>query len=291
MSIPHSGDDKARKILDRTLKKYNRYQEPTPLKTPAWGPDFFLLKRSAFFATLHEDIQQTILETLSLSMLLESYGFEKLGIGYCGKLANIATNMEERQIFSLMGAEEATHFQWLVPYIPVEYQTSYMSPYLALMDEMIDIDVPNTLYYLVQIILEGWAIHHYKSLYSQCQDASLKNILKNILRDESNHHQIGKTFFEVQNLSLKDKAIIVDCLKGYTDFVRMGTGTKHIIKVIDEACGGLSSKHKQQLLDDLCFEQTTHLKLKLYKQLMCQPGLEEIIQTLEDQDYFKAYRA
>jgi rubrerythrin len=288
MHTKHSGDEKANKLIHKYLNKYQRTQIYTPLKKPAWQAEFFLLNQSTLYNQLKEEQQQQVLHLCAQGLLLDSYGIEKIGISYCGKLANIAPSMEERQMFSLIGADEATHLQWLTPYIPESLRTQHLSPFLALMDQVIVLDNANMLYYLVQILLEGWSIKHYKALYDHCADEGLKKIIKNTLRDESMHHHTGKTFFNAAKLSDSDKKLILDRLKGYCELMR--TGPYQVVQAMEQVLGELSKQDKITLLEELNTQDTCHFKLQMFKQLMLQPGLESLVQQLIDEEYFEAIK-
>lgn len=283
INTPHSGDEKANQLINKYLSKHQRTQSFESLTTPPWDAKFFGLHQSSLFNQIKEEQQQAILFKISQFLLLESYGIEKIGINYCGKLANIAPTMQERQMFAFIGADEATHLQWLLPYIPEEMRTNYISPFLGYMDEVIVYNTANVLYYLVQILLEGWSIQHYKALYQGCQDEPLKQIIKDTLKDESNHHHTGKTFFSAAQFSDQDKAFVMERLKGYCDVLRIGPF--QVVKAFDEVLGGLSVKDKTTLLDELKTLELSKLKMQMFKRLLVQPGLETMIQDLEDQGF------
>lgn len=288
MAVPHSLDSQAQKFIAKTLNRFGKSQAVSPLQSPAWPADFFGLDKSDLFKHLPEDKQTAILEQLSLSLLLDSFGIEKIGIAYCGRMSSTAPTMEERQLFAMMGADEAIHYQWLCPYIPHELRCSYQSPILEMMSQMLELDAPNVLYYLSQIILEGWSIRHYKALSAKCQDETLTHIIKQMLKDESSHHYTGKVLFNPKALSPIQKATIVDYLKWYTEIIRMAPS--HIVQTVDKVAG-LSKQQHQQMLESLEHQKSTQYKLSVFKQLMSQPGMESVVDEIDQAGYFEVRAA
>lgn len=284
MAVPHSLNPKANYFIQKSLERFDKEQSFTPLTSPPWKAEFFQLDQSKLFNALTQENQQAILDKLSLSLLLDSFGIEKIGITYCGRISSTAPTMEERQLFSMMGADEAIHYQWLSPYIPNALRTTYRSPILQMMEDMLTLDAPNLFYYLTQIILEGWSIRHYKALSSQCQDATLTQIIKQILKDESSHHYTGKVLFDASQMTKAELNTIIDNLKLYTDIIRLGTS--HIVQVVDEIVG-LTQSQRKKMLADLNHDKTTAYKLAVFKHLMNQPGMESVVADIEEQGYFE----
>lgn len=286
MGTPHNDCPKTQDFVAKTLVRTGRFKEHHPLTAPPWPAQYYQLHHSKLFNQLDDEKKTDILNKLGLDLLLGSFGIEKVGIGYCGRMSSTAETMEERLLFSMMGADEAVHYQLLCPYIPLELRSTYTSPFLSLMDQMLESDAPNILYYLSQIIIEGWGIYHYRALANQCMDPNLKAIIKQMLKDESSHHHTGKVLFKVNQLRKNDKAYILDSLKHYTDIIRLGTS--QVIGVIDEVVG-LSKNQKHELKQAIQQDKTTHYQLSIFKQLMSQPGMEAIVHDIERAGYFEVY--
>jgi hypothetical protein len=282
-------DEKACNLIHAFLKKGGRVQPHTINPTPLWPADFFHLDKSSLFQRSPIEEQYQILSYCTQDLLNESYFIEKIGIAYAAKLVLLSPSTEAKQLFSFIGADEATHLEWILPYIPEAIRTQPTGPLLALITQITQLNNANLLYYLVQIILEGWGLKHYKSLSQYCLDPYFKTILDRILQDEALHHHSGKILFSSDTLTAPELYIIKDTLKAYCDLVRVGP--QAVIKAVDKVKGGLSRKTQIELFNDLEGEQSAKEKLDLLFKLMNQPGLEKIVQELCIEGYFTPYAA
>ena len=77
-------------------------------------------------------------------------------------------------LYSLFAADEAAHFHWIRAYAPAAaIADGPGNPFLRLLDELLRTEDAPTLCYLVQVVLEGWGIHHYHALAKASLDADL----------------------------------------------------------------------------------------------------------------------
>ncbi len=282
-------DEKSLKLINGFLKKRtNLYQDPSSAKL-YWPAEFYGLDKSAFYQNANIDLKNNINHLCDQDILNESYFIEKIGIAYSAKLILMAPTTEIKQIFSFIAADEATHLQWLTPFIPQAIRTKPSGPLLSMINQIVQLETPNLLYYLVQIILEGWGIKHYKMLSQNCQEPQLKYILDSILQDEALHHHSGKSFFCVKQLNHHDFIIIKDILKAYCDLVRIGP--QSVMLSLSKAMGGFDKAQFAQLYDELDGAKSSSDKLSTLFKLMNQPGLELIVQEIADEGYFNPYTA
>lgn len=282
-------DRKIDKLIHGFLKRKGALQQTSHCALPAWSAEFYGLQNSLQFQQANDEDQLHILSSCAQDLLNESYHIEKIGMEYCAKLTLIATTSEAQQLFSFMAADEATHLQWITPYIPENRRSQTNSLLLSLIHQVLVLNNVNLLCYLVQIILEGWGLLHYKQLSTYCIDPQLKQVFFNILQDEALHHQSGKTLFVGNQLSLSDKHILKEHLKAYCDLVRIGP--QAIVQAVEKSLGGLLPRQRVELFTALKTTDTSQYKLNYLKNLMQQPGLEAVIQSLHDDGYFTPYSA
>ncbi|HEY9747602.1 MAG TPA: ferritin-like domain-containing protein, partial [Allocoleopsis sp.] len=76
---------------------------------PYWDATHFGLERVAIFQDASEEEQRAIAQIASQGLLAEAYFVEKAGMGYMAKMLLLAETLEERMLYSLFAAEEATH--------------------------------------------------------------------------------------------------------------------------------------------------------------------------------------
>lgn len=280
-------ESNAQKLINSHLKRSNRNAIVHPLDSEIyWNAIFFNLEQSTLYQELSTYEKKHVLADCSHNLLLESYFIEQTGISYSAKLTLLAPTLEEKQMFSFIASDEATHLYWLSNFIT----GAKPKPHGALIDlieQVIIIDKPNVLYYLVQIILEGWGLKHYNTLSKYCQNADLKKILLDIVKDEALHHHTGKTFFDAKQLSQAERNIIKDVLTSYCDLIR--SGPQAVAHVMSKRLGGLNLKQKTHLFNQLGSEAQSFEKLLILKKLMLQPGMDNIVAELENENYFKPY--
>lgn len=284
----HLGDEKKlSRIVEAYLKLQGKFQpfDAAP-QNYFWGPEHYHLHSSALFTQATREQQMQILERCSKNLVAESYFVEKSAFAYCAKMMLLAETTEIAQVYSMIANEEAIHLEWITPYIDVKDRVCPEGEFFGFLSFLIEECDANLLPYLVQVILEGWGLHHYKSLAKGCQHHNLKTIFLNIARDEALHHHTGEVVFDAQRASPQQHLFIEDCLKKYTEMVRFGP--QHLISVVDEALGGISKSDKRQFLIDINARETAQQKLALLKKLMLQPGIERTVQKLDDEGYFTA---
>jgi len=101
LDAPHWPPDRALDGILRTLMK--RRELPLPARPPdpatLWPP----------FAAVPRDV----LARCAVDRLGEAIMVEKLGLACCAKMTLFAATEEERMLYSMLAADEATHLFWL----------------------------------------------------------------------------------------------------------------------------------------------------------------------------------
>lgn len=273
------------RIITAYLKiqgKYRPYVEDN--KPFYWDADHFNLHKSTLFLQATDQQQYTILEKCSQDLISESYFVEKSAFAYCAKMMLLAENTEIAQVYSMIANEEAIHLEWITPYMDVDKRHGSPGEFFKFLSYLIETCDANLLPYLVQIILEGWGLQHYKKLAHGCLDERLKGVFLDIVRDEALHHHTGEVVFSARQATESQYFFIEECLKSYADMVRFGP--QQVVNAIDEALGGINKKDRTQLLIEIEARATSIEKLALLKNLMVQPGIEPIVQKLDAEGYF-----
>lgn len=231
-----------------------------------WDADYFGLDRVEIFREGNADLKRAILEGCSRTLLNEAYFIEKSGMAYCSKMILLAESTEVRQVYGLIAADEASHLQWIRPWVREEDRVRPDGAMLRFLSDLIEVCDANSLAYLVQVILEGWGLHHYQSLYQSCRDPLLKQRLRAIAKDEALHHHTGEVVFDSSQLSGEQCTLVKDSLASYCEMVRVGP--QSVVAAVDRAAGGLSEKHRVQVFAELDCERTAQEKLDLLRGLM-----------------------
>ncbi|MBI2809495.1 MAG: ferritin-like domain-containing protein [Candidatus Melainabacteria bacterium] len=249
-----------------------------------WSADWWGLESSSVFANLSFEKQNDVLARCNKSLLTEAYFIEKSGLAYSAKMVLTAKNTDEAQLFALIGADEAKHLAWVEPYLSADAKQLPHGHFLSFLSNLIEEYPPRLLVYLVQIILEGWGLDHYSRLAKSCMQPELSKIFAAILKDEALHHKSGAVLFDATQLSRRDFSLIEDALQHYSLMVRVGP--QAALSAVDAVAGGLSEDELQEVLVALRHQDETPRKLSLLKQLMSQPLVDQVVETLDAEHCF-----
>ncbi|MBY0371128.1 ferritin-like domain-containing protein [bacterium] len=250
-----------------------------------WPAEYFGLNHSSLFRSLNGDQQGAILGQCSHQLLQEAYYVEKSGSQFTAKMSLLAGTTEERMLFSLIAADEAAHLYSVRSFLTQEPAAHQELPFLKLLADIIENSSRMTLVFVVQVVLEGWGITHYRGLLERCCDPDLKAVLQEILNDEYKHHGSGVVLLSEGQLSAREKHEITETMVRFLEMVAVGpTG---VVQVVEQNCQGLGTEARKALYEDLRSEETTREKLDLLKKLMAQPGVLDIVEALDKKGCFE----
>lgn len=275
------------RILRAALQKKNHSSSNT--ETVFWNATFFSLDRVKYFQEATPEQQQEILTIANRDILEEIYWVEQAGVGYMAKMVTLSDTFEERLLYGLFAADEATHLGAISDFFrhpPVfadDAFLGYLSSLLESSDKLLLIT-------LMQVVLEGWGMSHYRSLANNCQDISLKKVLQNFLESESRHHALGVT--QLRSYDRYSQESLKSIHAALTYFLYMvQVGPQRLLKAIEQGLGYLSIKDKIKILEELQTELSSNTRLKLLQSLMIGTVPTSILQSLEEQGSFNAYSA
>ncbi|MEM7065917.1 MAG: ferritin-like domain-containing protein [Cyanobacteria bacterium P01_B01_bin.77] len=257
-----------------------------------WQADYFDLERVSIFQAASELEQQQILQQLNQDLLQESLFIEQAGVGYMAKMVLMADSSQERLLYSLFTADETTHLVQLQPYAAT-YRPSVGAPpeihdpFLQLLADIVESTDKALLLFVLQVVLEGWGLTHYRRLAQGCRDHPLGELFRSFLQAESRHHGAGVTLFkqsyDQSHLSPSSQTAIVDCLASFLQMVRVGP--QRVVSAIATAKGHLSRSQRLQILQQLDTVTHSHQRLQLLKSLMASTQ-SSIVSELEHKGLF-----
>jgi hypothetical protein len=169
-------------------------------------------------------------------------------------------------LYALIAGDEAAHYYWISRFV---HGAPAPSPFLKLIGSWIEHGSRSALTLLVQVVLEGWGVQHYRLLAGDCHDAQLAAVLREIVTDEARHHGSGMRLLGQRALNGADRAEIAGTLAGLLDLVRCGPqAVVAAIEPVDRA----------RCFVQLQAEEETGRKLALLRDLISDP---EIIARLD----------
>ncbi|MGD1863508.1 MAG: ferritin-like domain-containing protein [Phormidesmis sp.] len=272
---------KLNRILLATLEKKPRL--PKSIDCAPWGPDCFGLAYSPLFNESSALEQHRILQLASQALLGESYAIEKAGVGYMAKMTLLAETTEERMLYSLFGADETTHLAQLTPFVIGMDKLDKTDPFLQLLESLLETADRSALMFVIQVVLEGWGLSHYRMLSKTCRHPALSALFRSFLQAEARHHGAGMLLFDRATLSEKSRDLIVETLAAFLQMVRVGP--QRLVGAIAQVKGGLSRDQRIRLFTELDTETQSGMRLELLLSLITSAA-PDIAETLDSFSLF-----
>jgi len=284
-NLPHIGStDRLQNILSLALKdRIGVSDRQSQNQNPYWDATHFGLDRVGIFREANPDRQTAILQIASYGLLAESYLIEKAGMGYMAKMVLLAETTEERMLYALFSAEEATHFAQVSNFLPSAIQIDLeYDAFLKFLAQLVETEDKSILQFVLQVVLEGWGISHYRNLAKDCRSIELGSLFASFLQDEAQHHRTGSILFDRSTLTKSSQDAIVEAL---TIFLRMiQVGPQQVLDSIAKVEGDLSRSQKLKILEELDTETHSGSRLKILRGLMRQAS--DIVDRLEQKGCF-----
>lgn len=283
LNLPHvTSNHKLRQVLTAALPKQERPK--IGLSFQYWNAEFFNLNRVKIFQDASDREQSTILELVNRSLLEEAYYIENAGVGYMAKMTLLAETIEERMLYGLFAADEAYHLSQISYFLPEMELTNHQDPFLNLLAEVVEGTDKTVLLFVLQVVLEGWGLSHYRRLAKGCREQNLAEIFSSFLDAEARHHATGSLLFEKILISKLSQELMIELLAKFLMMVQVGP--QNVLTAIAQVKGDLSRSQKIQILEELDTETHSGTRLKLLRSLMGGKSAEAIVQALEKKGAF-----
>ena len=265
LDAPHWPHDRALDTILGSLMK--RRDLPLPESPPdpvtLWPP----------FAQVSADV----VARCANDRLSEALMVEKLGLASCAKMTLLATSEEERMLYSMIASDEAMHFYWLSHFIS---QPLPPSPFLSLLAEIIENGTQTMLTMIVQVVLEGWGVEHYRSLAHDCANRELREVLRQIVIDEVRHHESGTRLLARREVTIPERDAIVAILARLLAMVQCGPQS------VVAAIAPRTRAEAVQWFEGLDAENDSRRKLLLLRTLIAEANVEGVVEALDARGAF-----
>ncbi|BAY88971.1 MULTISPECIES: hypothetical protein [unclassified Tolypothrix] len=283
LDLPYiNSDDKLRRILTAALP--NQSDNTSQPQLDYWDAEFFNLHQVQIFQQASLDEQSAILQLTNRSLLAESYFIEKAGVGYMAKMVLLAETVEERILYALFSADEATHLSQITNFLPEIASTNSNDPFLNLLAEVVESADKTVLLFVLQVVLEGWGLSHYRRLSKECHYPILSELFSSFLQAESRHHGTGTMLFNRNPVSPTSKATAIDILASFLSMVQLGP--QSVLSAIEQVKGHLTRSQKIQILEQLDTQTHSGTRLEILRSLMRGASAAAIVQALDERGAF-----
>ena len=274
---------KLHRVLASALGKKSS-SEAVAMTTPPWESTFFALDQSCLFQEATTEEQAQILQRASQDLLLEVYCLEKAGMGYMAKMTLLAETTEERMLYALFSADETTHLAQLGEFMTEsDVERGADDPFLQLLASLLETADRAVLLFVIQVVLEGWGLSHYRTLSKGCCHPALADLFRSFLHAEAQHHGAGVTLFDRTTLSAKNRTAIVEALATFLQMVQRGP--QRLVAAIAAVKGDLSRPQRLRLLTELDTETHSGQRLAILRSLIT-PVAPDIAETLDKHNLF-----
>ena len=281
--------DRLNTVLGNGLKKIlgEKARDPAPL--PLWKPDYFNLHQTRAFKHASEEQKLNIVRFSSQALLEEALYIEQSGMAYAAKMSIMSETIEERMLYGLFAADETTHYHQVRQFLPDQGKGTEPGEFHKMLTALIEEGDRDSLVFIIQVILEGWGLTHYRSLAQGCQSEAFSEVLKGIVRDEARHHGSGVILCRDRGLPEKSHDYVNDILS--TFFYMVQLGPQSVIESVEKSMGGLTRQQKIELFNQLGGQEQSQERLDLLKGLMQEDGFMKVSDYLDSKGHFKALRA
>ncbi|PCJ46861.1 MAG: hypothetical protein COA99_01935 [Moraxellaceae bacterium] len=256
---------------------------------PLWPSSFFNLDKAQVFVNAKTCDKEEVVRLCSQGLVEESLIIEKCGMAFCAKMSALADSIDERMFYNLMSAEEAIHYHQISQFLPDGGAGVSPNPFHLLLARLIENGDRDSLVFIIQVVLEGWGISHYKVLADSCTDPQFCFELREILKDESRHHGVGVIFSKQRGLNELSRDFVVEVMVEFLQMVQLGP--QAVVNAVEVVLGQLSREHKIELFQQLDGEKESAASLQTLRSLMLQNGGEAIVQRLDIHHSFTPYSA
>lgn len=282
LGLPHCQNDKLQRVLASTLGQTKTAAQGN---YPYWDATYFGLHRVKIFQESNVQEQAQILDCVNREVFQEAYFVEKAGMGYMSKMVLLADTIEERMLYGLFAADEATHLSQLSCFLPEPDLVYTYNPFLHFLADLVEGQDKAVLLFVIQVVLEGWGLSHYRSLAKDCRNSALGSLFTSFLQAESRHHGTGLLLFEQTVVSSASRSAIGEVLMLFLQMVQVGP--QGVVEAIAQVKGGLSRLQAIQVLEQLDTEAHSGQRLRVLRSLMRSEAAREIVQTLESRGMFE----
>ena len=237
-----------------------------PVTAAPWPADHFGLDKVTVYLAATPACRQRLLASCAADVLTEAFFIEKLGIGFAAKMTLLSRTSDERTAYALLGADEARHMAAVAAHLDGRPDAAGIAPddpFLTLLARAIDAGRRPTLAFLVQVVLEGWGVVHYRRLARAAVDPALRATLARLVKDEALHHGSGLAVLGRDGLAPADRraaeAVVVPLLS------MVQAGPQRTVARLDEILGPLGRSARVRAFAELDTERRAGDQLTLLR--------------------------
>lgn len=258
------------------------WQERAGTGVVPWTAEDYGLTRVARFQRAGADTQRAVVARCAATQLSEALDIENIGMAYAARMLIGAETVEERQLYATIAADEAVHHAALAPFAAASPDEG---PFLGLLGRLVEHGDRATQVLVVQVVLEGWGIEHYRALARTCCEPALAAVLRGIVEDEARHHGSGVVLAPRRPAA----EAAVDVMSAFLDMVRVGP--QAVLAALDAELGPATRAERVQDLEELDIAGHAGSRLLLIRRLLHKGGADAVVAALDARGRFTPFTA
>lgn len=282
-----ASDHRINSMVNAAARKLLGERWSLDAELPLWPAEYFNLDQSSLFGSLDQAEQHAVLTLCSEAIVEEALLIEKCGMAFGVKMSALAESVEERMFYNMMASEEAIHYHQVRQFLPNNGFDVKPNVFHRLLADLIENGDRDSLVFIIQVVLEGWGLKHYKNLAESCLSEAFSKELKEILKDESRHHGTGVIFAKEREFSGATCDYTVEILEDFLMMIQVGP--QSVLSAMETVAGPLETPQKLNLFNELDAENRSAEKLDTLRELMIQNGGAVIVERLEALNRFTPY--
>ncbi|HMX69217.1 ferritin-like domain-containing protein [Accumulibacter sp.] len=246
--------------------------DPADDRRDTWNAAFFRLPYTRYWHSAKQVERDALLARCTANVLGEALGVEAQAMDYSAKRVLAADNLIEKQVYSLIAAEEARHHRWLSGLQPTVVESGTPAAFAGLLARLVREASPLAQSYLLQIVLEGWGISHYRRLAAASLDAGATRLFAAIAQDEGLHYAAGIAHFDASRLTGAERAFIRIALAELCTL--LACGPLAVLHEVERSAGGFAPVERAQAFADLLDRCALRERLDHLARFVAHQGME-----------------
>ncbi len=277
-------ESKIHPVLRTSIRKASGMTpQVNPEALAPWNESFFGIEKTQVWREASLELCTEMLRACNRNILEEAVFIEDAGMTYTSRMTLLARSEQEKMLYSLFSADEATHYSWFKEALGPTFDKSRPNAFHHLLIDSITSHSAESLVFLIQVFLEGWGIQRYTELMRNCRNPRLREQLGMILQDEARHHGSGVVLNRegklLENLSPGARIDLLDTLQKFLGMVRCGPLAT--LESLASCTGGMTRAQKIRTLEQLESIAHSQARLDILKNLMIHEKAFDLIEKLE----------
>lgn len=266
-------------IQDKLISLDNLFKGPY-----FWSAERFSFDQCSLYNNFSESEKEHVLIFLSKMNLSMSWYIEKCAYHHGAKMILLSDTDTEKMYYSVFANEEALHqkeFERQMNFRPQKHDP--LHPLLNPLIRCIEQADKDTSIFVVQVLLEGYGMHIYKSLGESSLSNDLRNVYRRIVQEEAGHHGSGLLITDKKSIDEDTQRDIIDYIWEFSEAIQSPLFIRLALESIN---GKLTNTQFKKVLENISYATNAQKRLDILKNLVSRVDHWGLSKTLHSKDAF-----